>query len=56
MPTRMVSKDPESDDDKPGKGQKSGNTKGPQHNPVNQGGSGKRKVDGNLEFVANTNT
>ena len=30
-------KDPESDDDKPGKGKKSGNAKGSQHNPVSQG-------------------
>ena len=48
-------KDPESDDDKPGKGKKNGNAKGPQHNPTNQGGNGKCKADGNLEFVANTN-
>lgn len=27
-------KDPESDDDKPGKGKKNGNTKGQQHNPT----------------------
>ena len=30
-------KDPESDDEKTGKGKKSGNTKGPQHNPASQG-------------------
>ena len=30
-------KDPESDDEKPGKGKKSGNTKGLHHNPVSQG-------------------
>ena len=30
-------KDPESDDDKPGKGKKSGNAKGLQQNPVSQG-------------------
>ena len=48
-------KDPESDDEKAGKGKKSGNAKGPQHNPSNQGGNNKRKADGSLEFVANTN-
>ena len=47
-------KDPESDDEKTGKGKKNGNGKGPQHNPANQGGN-KRKADGSLEFVANTN-
>ena len=36
-------KDPESDDDKAGKGKKNDNGKGPQHNPANQGGN-KRKV------------
>ena len=30
-------KDPEFDDEKLGKGKKSGNTKGPQHNPASQG-------------------
>ena len=30
-------KDPESDDEKPGKGKKSGNTKVQHHNPVSQG-------------------
>ena len=49
-------KDPESDDEKPGKGKKSGNTKGPQHNPARQGGNGKCKADSNSDFVANTNT
>ena len=49
-------KDPESDDEKPGKGKKSSNTRGKQHNPPNQGGNGKRKADGSLDFVANTNT
>ena len=48
-------KDPESDDEKTGKRKKNGNTKGQQHNPANQGGNGKRKADGNSEFVANTN-
>ena len=28
-------KDPESDDDKPGKGKKNGNAKGPHHNQAN---------------------
>ena len=49
-------KDPEPDDEKPGKGKKSGNTKGQQHNLVSQGGNGKRKADSNSDFVANTNT
>ena len=49
-------KDPESDDDKTGKGKKSGNTKGQHHNPAGHGNGGKRKVDHGLEFVANTNT
>ena len=40
-------KDPESDDEKLGKGKKSGNTKGQQHNPASQGGNGKRNADGN---------
>ena len=46
-------KDPESDDDKAGKGKKNGNGKGPRHNPTNQGGN-KRKADDSLDFVANT--
>ena len=46
-------KDPESDEEKAGKGKKNG--KGHQHNPANQGGNNKRKDDGSLEFVANTN-
>ena len=49
-------KDPESDDEKPGKGKKSSNTKGQQHNPANQVGNGKRKADNSFDFVANTNT
>ena len=48
-------KDPESDDEKTGKGKKSGNAKGPQHNPSNQGGNNERKADGSSEFVANIN-
>ena len=48
-------KDPESNDEKSGKGNKSGNTKGLQHNPASQGGNGKHKVDSNSNFVANTN-
>nr|XP_020187186.1 protein no-on-transient A-like [Aegilops tauschii subsp. strangulata] len=47
-------KDPKSDEDKIGKGKKNGNAKGHQHNPANQGGN-KRKADGSLEFVANSN-
>ena len=49
-------KDPESDEEKAGKGNKSGNAKGQQHNTMGQSGNGKRKADGNLDFVANTNT
>ena len=45
-------KDPESDDEKAGKGKRNGNGKGSQHNPANQGGT-KRKSDGSLDFVAN---
>ena len=48
-------KDPESDDEKAGKGKKKGNAKGPQHNPANQGGNNERKADSSLEFMANTN-
>ena len=39
-------KDPESDDEKTGKGKKNGNAKGEQHNPANQGGNNKLKADG----------
>ena len=48
-------KDPDSEEDKPGKGKKNGNMKGQQHNPAGHGNSGKRKVDNSLDFVANTN-
>ena len=47
-------KDPKSDEEKDGKGKKSSNMKGQQHNTASQGGNGKRKADGNLDFVANT--
>ena len=47
--------DPESDEEKVGKGKKSGNAKG-QHNAASQGGNGKRKVDSGLDFMAKTNT
>lgn len=47
-------KDHESDEEKPGKGKKSGNTKGQQHNPAGHGNNGNRKVDSS-DFVANTN-
>ena len=49
-------KDPESDDENPGKGKKSNNTKGQQHNTTGHGNNGKRKADNSLDFVANTNT
>ena len=48
-------KDPESDDDKAGKGKRNSNSKGHQHKPVSHGNEGKRKADGNMDFVANTN-
>ena len=47
-------KDPESDDEKPSKGNKGDNMKGQQHNLKSQGGNGKRKDDGNIDFLANT--
>ena len=49
-------KDPESDDEKPGKGKKSDNTKGHHHDPASQGANGKRKADTSLDFVGNDNT
>ena len=48
-------KDPDSEEDKPGKGKKNGNAKGQQHNPACHGNGGKRKADSSLDFVANTN-
>ena len=48
-------KDPESDDDKTGKGKRNSNSKGQQHHWASNGGGGKRKADGNMDFVANTN-
>ena len=48
-------KDPNSEEDKPGKGKKNGNTKGQQHNPAGHGNNGKRKADNSLDFVVNTN-
>ena len=50
-----TTKDPDSEEDKPGKGKKNGNTKGKQHNPAGRGNNGKRKADNSLDFVANTN-
>src|SRR3954469_18396799 len=47
-------KDPVSDDEKAGKGKKNSNTKGQQHRPTGNGGGGKRKPDGSMDFVANT--
>ena len=47
-------KDPESDEEKVGKGKKNDNTKG-QHNTAGQGNHGKHKADNNSDFVANTN-
>ena len=48
-------KDPDSEEDKSGKGKKNGNTKGQQHNPAGHGNNGKRKADNSLDFMANTN-
>ena len=48
-------KDPDSEEDKPGKGKKNSSTKGQQHNPTGYGNNGKRKADNSLDFVANTN-
>ena len=48
-------KDPESDDEKPGKGKKNDGAKGQQHNQAGHGNNGKRKADSNSDFVANTN-
>ena len=48
-------KDPESDDDKTGKGKKNNNSKGQHHHSAGNGNGGKRKADGNMDFVANTN-
>ena len=48
-------KDPESDNEKPGKGKKSSSTRGQQPNPTGHGNSGKRKADNSFDFVANTN-
>ena len=48
-------KDPDSEEDKPEKGKKTGNAKGQQHNPAGHGNTGKRKADSGLDFVANTN-
>ena len=48
-------KDPDSEEDKPGKGKKNGSAKGQQHNLAGHGNNGKRKADNSLDFVANTN-
>ena len=48
-------KDPDSEEDKSGKGKKNDNAKGQQHNPAGHGNSGKLKADNSLDFVANTN-
>ena len=49
-------KDPESKDEKLGKGKKNGSANGQQHNPAGHGNNGKRKADNSLDFMANTNT
>ena len=50
-------KDPQSNEEKAGKGKKNGNAKGQQHNAVGRGNNGKRKqTDGGSDFVANTST
>ena len=48
-------KDPESGEEKAGKGNKNGNAKGQQHSTARQGNNCKRKADNSLDFVANTN-
>src|SRR3954469_10296928 len=48
-------KDPESDDEKTGKGRRNGNPRGQQQNSAGNVGGGKRKADGNTDYVANTN-
>ena len=45
-------KDPNSDDERSGKGKKSSGMR-QQHNPASQGGNGKGKADGSLDFMAN---
>ena len=47
-------KDPESDEEKVGKGKKNGNAKGQHHNTVGQN-SKRKQTDGGSDFVANTN-
>ena len=47
-------KGPESDDERTGKGKKSSSMKGQQYNLASQGGNGKCKANGNLDFVAYT--
>ena len=44
-------KDPDSEDERSGKGKKSGSMRGQQYNLANQDDNGKRKAD---DFVANT--
>ena len=48
-------KDPDSDEEKAGKGKKSGSAKGQQHNMAGHSSNGKRKAEGGLDFVANCN-
>ena len=48
-------KDPETEDDEAGKGRKNSNSKGHQYKLASHGNRGKRKADGNMDFVANTN-
>ena len=50
-----ITKDLESDEEKPGKGKQSGNTKGQQHNLAGHGNNGKHKADNSSDCVANTN-
>ena len=47
-------KDPDSEEDKPGKGKENDSAKRQQHIPTGHGNNGKRKVD-NSHFLANTN-
>ena len=48
-------KDPEPNDDEAGKGKKNINSKQQQYKLAGHGNGGKRKVDGSMDFMANTN-
>ena len=48
-------KDPELNDNEAGKGKKDSNSKQQQNKLVGHGNRGKRKADGSMDFVSNTN-